>query len=118
MPWYAPSRILGAALAAANILTMPLSWGLLFAGKKNASRFAALGVLINPPSIQLTMLLISELSTTIARRSMFLAKRVGSTVVRPFGRGGSMEEETVMQEGPTQQPKPEEQSTQSKAQST
>lgn len=98
---------------------MPLSWGLLFAGKNNASRLAALGVLINPPSIQLIMLLISELSGTIARKSMFVAKSVGGTVVRPFSRKGSAEEEEVgMQEEQTQQPQPEEQNTQSDAQSS
>lgn len=109
MPWYAPSRIIGAALAAANILTMPLSWGLLFAGRRNASRLAALGVLFNPPSVQLTMLLISEVSATIARRSTILAKTVGGTVARPFGRKGNAEEAIARQEPQTQQPKSEEQ---------
>lgn len=101
MPWYAPSRIFGIVLAAANIVTMPLSWGLLFAGKKNASRLAALGVLLNPPSIQLTTLLVSELSAALVRKSICLVRGAGAIAAKPFKKKDAAEESAQPSQGET-----------------
>lgn len=104
MPWYAPSRIFGIVLAAANIVTMPLSWGLLFAGKKNASRLATLGVLLNPPSIQLSTLLISELSAALVKKSLRLVRGAGALVAKPFKKKDAAEETPQIPETTTTTP--------------
>lgn len=86
VPWYAPSRLLGIAVAATNIVTMPLSWALLVAGKKNASRIAALGVLVNPPSLTLSTLLVTEITTALVKKIFGIASDVGAFVAKPFQR--------------------------------
>lgn len=86
MPWYAPTRVFGLMLAASNIVTMPLSWALLFAGKRNASRISAAGVLVNPPTITLTLLLVTELTSAIINRTCRVVKASSNTISKPFTR--------------------------------
>lgn len=95
LPWYSVSRMLGVVVAATNVVAMPLSWGLLFAGKRNASRVAAMGVLMNPPSFQLSYLLASELSLVLVKRVCMIGRGIAAFVKRPFKRGG----ETGKEEG-------------------
>lgn len=86
LPWYAPGRVIGAAVAAANIITMPLSWAFLFAGKRNASRLACLGVLLNPPSIQLSILLVSEITSAIINKTCAVVRTTGTLISTPFSK--------------------------------
>lgn len=69
LPWYAPQRVFGMLLSASNILTMPFSWALLFAGKRNASRIACFLVLLNPPTITLSSMIVQELATAVIRKA-------------------------------------------------
>ncbi|KAI0563295.1 YSIRK signal domain/LPXTG anchor domain surface protein [Gracilaria domingensis] len=84
LPWYAPSRVFGLLLSAANIATIPLSWVLLVAGKRNASRIACFSVLLNPPTITLTWLLIKELSNATAKKTIRLGCASMDAVMKPF----------------------------------
>lgn len=84
VPWYAPSRIFGILVSAANLVTMPASWALLIAGKRNAARLASLGVLANPPTVTLSLLLINEISTSLLKKSGGLVCSTGSLIAKPF----------------------------------
>lgn len=83
LPWYAPSRLLGLAVSAANIVAMPASWVLLLAGRRNAARIASLGVIANPPSFVLSLLLAQELASQIAKLSSNFVSATGSLIARP-----------------------------------
>lgn len=84
VPWYAPSRLFGIFVSAANLVTMPASWALLIAGKRNAARLTSLGVLANPPSITISLLLVNELSTWLLKKSGGIVASTGSLLAKPF----------------------------------
>ncbi|CAN8075308.1 unnamed protein product [Agarophyton chilense] len=93
LPWYAPSRVFGLLLSAANIATIPLSWALLFAGKRNASRIACFSVLLNPPTISLTWILLKELSSSTAKKTYRIGCASVDAVTKPFKSKKSLQPE-------------------------
>lgn len=104
VPWYSPSRLFGIGLAAANIVTMPLSWAFLIAGRRNASRLAALSVLLNPPSIALSVLLVSEVTTALISKSCGIVRGTGSLIISPFIRKSSNSTESSNTPAPVNPP--------------
>ncbi|PXF41343.1 hypothetical protein BWQ96_08958 [Gracilariopsis chorda] len=84
LPWYAPGRVFGLMLSAANIATMPLSWVLLFAGRRNASRVACFSVLLNPPTITLSSLIVRELSSALVRKAYRIGLTSADVITKPF----------------------------------
>lgn len=99
LPWYSPARILGIAVAAANVVSVPASWVLLIAGRRNASRVASLGVLANPPTLQISVILVQEIVKQVMGSSCSLVVSCGTLLSKPVkmlmsvGRGGSADEQ-------------------------
>lgn len=83
VPWYSPSRIVGLCVSAANMVAMPASWALLIAGRRNAARVASFGVLANPPSITLSLLLAQELGSQLVKLTSNFVSATGSLLARP-----------------------------------
>lgn len=84
LPWFSPKRIFGIVMSTVNLTAMPLSWILLFAGKRNASRLASLGVIANRLTIEVGLLIVMSLSTSIFKKSVGVALGTGSMLINPL----------------------------------
>lgn len=84
IPWYAPSRLIGIVMSAGNVLSMPASWILLFAGKRNASRLASLAVLANRPSLTISALLFNEFASQLLKLSSSVVASTGNLLSKPI----------------------------------
>lgn len=89
LPWFALTRLFGIGLAVTNIVNMPMAWLLLFMGKKNASRICTCGVLMNPPTMQLGTILVTELVTSVIRKGHVLINGVLGLLKKPFAKSDS-----------------------------